>query len=261
MGQKVNPIGFRVAVTKDWLSKWYADKKDYAPLLLEDIKVRDIVKKKLAAAAVPKITIERYANRARITIFTARPGIVIGRKGSEIDKLKEELGKMTGKEIYVDIVEVKQPETDAQLVAENISLQLERRISFRRAMKKSVQTAMDFGAQGIKVACGGRLGGSEIARREKYRVGKIPLHTLRADIDYGFAEAQTDPGCEAGGANGHSGAGSLGDICYAPDASQSKTPQTATREPCRDCLAWDRGVVWRIWTAGPGPDVVDGRAD
>ncbi|MEI6083313.1 MAG: 30S ribosomal protein S3 [Verrucomicrobiota bacterium] len=191
MGQKVNPIGFRVAVTKNWLSKWYADKKDYAPLLLEDIKIRDIVKKKLAAAAVPKIAIERYANRARITIFTARPGIVIGRKGSEIDKLKEELGKMTGKDIYVDIVEVKQPETDAQLVAENIALQLERRISFRRAMKKSVQTAMDFGAQGIKVACGGRLGGSEIARHEKYRVGKIPLHTLRADIDYGFAEANT----------------------------------------------------------------------
>jgi len=191
MGQKVNPIGFRVAVTKDWLSKWYADKKDYAPLLLEDIKVRDIVKKKLASAAVPKITIERYANRARITIHTARPGIVIGRKGSEIDKLKEELGKLTGKEIYVDIVEVKQPETDAQLVAENIALQLERRISFRRAMKKSVQTAMDFGAQGIKVACGGRLGGSEIARHEKYRVGKIPLHTLRANIDYGFTEAQT----------------------------------------------------------------------
>ena len=191
MGQKVNPIGFRVAVTKDWLSKWYADKKDYAPLLLEDIKVRDIVKKKLASAAVPKITIERYANRARITIHTARPGIVIGRKGSEIDKLKEELGKLTGKEIYVDIVEVKQPETDAQLVAENIALQLERRISFRRAMKKSVQTAMDLGAQGIQVACGGRLGGSEIARHEKYRVGKIPLHTLRANIDYGFTEAQT----------------------------------------------------------------------
>jgi small subunit ribosomal protein S3 len=191
MGQKVNPVGLRVAVTKDWLSKWYADKKEYAPLLLEDIKVRDIVKTKLAAAAVPKITIERYANRARITIFTARPGIVIGRKGSEIDKLKEELNKLTGKEIYVDIVEVKQPETNAQLVAENIALQLERRISFRRAMKKSVQTAMDFGALGIKIACGGRLGGSEIAKREKYRVGKIPLHTLRADIDYGFAEANT----------------------------------------------------------------------
>lgn len=191
MGQKVNPIGFRVSVTKDWLSKWYADKKDFAPLLLEDIKVRDIVKKRLISAAVAKITIERYANRARITIHTARPGLVIGRKGAEIDKLKEDLGKMTGKEIYVDIVEIKQPEIDAQLVAENIALQLERRISFRRAMKKSVQVAMEFGALGIKVACGGRLGGSEIARREKYRVGKIPLHTLRADIDYGFAEAQT----------------------------------------------------------------------
>lgn len=191
MGQKVNPVGFRVAVTKDWLSKWYADKKDYAPLLLQDVKVRNLLKKKLESAAVAKITIERYANRARITIHTARPGIVIGRKGAEIDKLKEELSKMTGKEIYVDIVEIKQPETDAQLVAENIALQLERRISFRRAMKKSVQTAMEFGAQGIKVACGGRLGGSEIARHEKYRMGKIPLHTLRADIDYGFAEAQT----------------------------------------------------------------------
>jgi small subunit ribosomal protein S3 len=180
-----------VSVTKDWLSKWYAEKKDYAPLLLEDIKIRDIVKKKLQSAAVPKITIERYANRARITIHTARPGIVIGRKGAEIDKLKEELARLTDKEIYVDIVEVKTPETDAQLVAENIALQLERRISFRRAMKKAVQTAMDFGAQGIKVNCGGRLGGAELARREKYRTGKIPLHTLRADIDYGFAEANT----------------------------------------------------------------------
>ncbi len=191
MGQKVNPVGFRVAVTKDWLSKWYADKRDYAPLLLEDIKVREIVKARLASAAVSKILIERYANRARITIFTARPGIVIGRKGAEIDKLKEELARLTGKEIYVDIVEIKTPELDAQLVAENIALQLERRISFRRAMKKSVQTTMDFGAQGIKVACGGRLGGAELARHEKYRTGKIPLHTLRADIDYGFAEATT----------------------------------------------------------------------
>jgi len=191
MGQKTNPIGFRVAVTKDWLSKWYAEKKDYAPLLLEDIQIRDIVKRKLASAAVPKVAIERYANRARVTIFTARPGIVIGRKGAEIDKLKEELGLLTKKEIYVDIVEVKTPETDAQLVAENIALQLERRISFRRAMKKSVQTAMDFGAQGIKINCGGRLGGAELARREKARVGKIPLHTLRAEIDYGFAEANT----------------------------------------------------------------------
>lgn len=191
MGQKVNPVGLRVTVTKDWLSKWYAEKKDYAPLLLEDIKIRDIVKKRLASAAVPKIGIERYANRARITIHTARPGIVIGRKGAEIDKLREELSALTGKEIYVDIVEVKTPELDAQLVAENVALQLERRISFRRAMKKAVQTAMDFGAEGVKIACGGRLGGAELARREKYRQGKIPLHTLRADIDYGFAEAQT----------------------------------------------------------------------
>src|SRR5271170_803579 len=191
MGQKTNPIGFRVAVTKDWLSKWYADKKDYAPLLLEDIKIRDIVKKKLASAAVPKIAIERYANRARITISTARPGIVIGRKGAEIDKLKEELAAMTGKEIYVDIVEVKTPETDAQLVAENIALQLERRISFRRAMKKALQTAKDFGAEGIKIRCAGRLGGAELARTEMYHWGRVPLHTLRANIDYGFAEALT----------------------------------------------------------------------
>jgi len=191
MGQKVNPVGLRVSVTKDWLSKWYADKKEFAPLLLEDLKIREIVKQRLFSAAVSKIGIERYANRARITIHTARPGLVIGRKGAEIDKLKEDLGKMTGKEIYVDIIEIKQPELDAQLVAENIAQQLERRVSFRRAMKKAVQTAMDLGALGIKVACGGRLGGAELARREKYRVGKIPLHTLRADIDYGFAEANT----------------------------------------------------------------------
>src|ERR1051325_7484248 len=191
MGQKTNPIGLRVGVTKEWRSKWYSDKKDFGKLLAEDYEIRDLLKKKLESASVPKILIERAATRCRITIFTARPGVVIGRKGAEIDKLKEELSKMTGKEVYVDIQEVKQPETDAQLVAENIALQLERRISFRRAMKKSVQTAMDFGAQGIKVACGGRLGGAELARHEKYRVGKIPLHTLRADIDYGFAEART----------------------------------------------------------------------
>src|SRR5476651_1276850 len=191
MGQKTNPIGLRIAVNKDWRSKWYAGKKDFGKLLTEDRQIRDLLKKKLESASVPKILIERAATRCRITILTARPGVVIGRKGAEIDKLKEELAKMTGKEIYVDIMEIKSPEIDAQLVAENIALQLERRISFRRAMKKAVQTAMDFGAQGIKVACGGRLGGAELARHEKYRVGKIPLHTLRADIDYGFAEAQT----------------------------------------------------------------------
>ncbi len=153
--------------------------------------MRNFVKKRLASAAVPKVGIERYANRARITIHTARPGLVIGRKGTEIDKLKEDLAALTNRDIYVDIIEIKQPELDAQLVAENVALQLERRISFRRAMKKAVQTSMDFGAEGIKIACGGRLGGAELARRERYRQGKIPLHTLRADIDYGFAEAKT----------------------------------------------------------------------
>lgn len=191
MGQKTNPIGLRVAVNKDWRSKWYSDKKEFGKLLMEDQKIRGILKKKLETASVPKIHIERAATRCRITIFTARPGVVIGRKGTEIDKMKEELSKMTGKEIYVDIQEVKSPETDAQLVAENIALQLERRVSHRRAMKKAVQTAMDFGAEGIKIRCGGRLGGAEIARVEKYHEGRVPLHTLRANIDYGFAEART----------------------------------------------------------------------
>jgi small subunit ribosomal protein S3 len=191
MGQKTNPIGLRLAVNKDWRSKWYSDKKGFGKLLAEDRKIREILKKKLESASVPKILIERAATRCRITIMTARPGVVIGRKGSEIDKLKEELSKLTGKEIYVDIMEIKQPETDAQLVAENVALQLERRVAFRRAMKKSIQTAMDFGAEGIKIRCGGRLGGSEIARVEVYREGRVPLHTLRANIDYGFAEAMT----------------------------------------------------------------------
>lgn len=191
MGQKTNPIGLRVAVNKDWRSKWYADKKDFGRLLTEDQLIRSILKKKLEAASVPKILIERAATRCRVTILTARPGVVIGRKGSEIDKLKEELSKMTGKEIYVDIAEVKTPELDAQLVAENVALQLERRVSFRRAMKKAVQTAMDLGAEGIKIRCGGRLGGAELARVEIYHEGSVPLHTLRANIDYGFAEAKT----------------------------------------------------------------------
>src|SRR6185295_5925288 len=191
MGQKTNPIGLRVAVNKDWRSKWYAQKKDFGKLLAEDRMLRGILKKKLESASVPKILIERAANRCRITILTARPGVVIGRKGAEIDKIKEELSKMTGKDIYVDIQEVKQPETDAQLVAENVALQLERRVSFRRAMKKALQTAMDFGAEGIKIRCAGRLGGAELARVEQYMLGRVPLHTLRANIDYGFAEAHT----------------------------------------------------------------------
>src|SRR5205809_4198462 len=161
MGQKTNPIGLRIAVTRDWRSKWYAEKKEFGKLLNEDRKIRELLKKKLESASVPKILIERAATRCRITIMTARPGVVIGRKGAEIDKLKEELSKMTGKEIYVDIMEIKQPEIDAQLVADNVALQLERRISFLRAMKKAVQTAMDFGAEGIKIRCYGCLGCTE----------------------------------------------------------------------------------------------------
>src|ERR1700761_4374765 len=191
MGKKTKPIGLRLAVNKDWNSKWFAEKKDFGKLLAEDRKIRDLLKAKLEGASVSKIQLERAASRCRITIFTARPGVVIGRKGAEIDKLKEEISKMTGKEVYVDIQEIKQPEMDAQLVAENVALQLERRVSFRRAMKKAVQVAMDFGAEGIKIRVGGRLGGAEIARVEKYHQGRVPLHTLRANIEYGFAEAKT----------------------------------------------------------------------
>ncbi|MFT4586346.1 MAG: small subunit ribosomal protein S3 [Limisphaerales bacterium] len=191
MGQKTHPVGLRVAVNKDWRSKWYADKKDYGRLLTEDRKIRALLKKKLESASVPKILIERAATRCRVTIQTARPGVVIGRKGAEIDKIKEDLSAMTGKEIYVDIQEIKRPEIDAQLVAENVALQLERRISFRRALKKAVQTAMDQGAKGIRIRCAGRLGGKEIARVEQYHEGSVPLHTLRANIDYGFTEAKT----------------------------------------------------------------------
>jgi small subunit ribosomal protein S3 len=191
MGQKTNPVGLRVGVNRDWRSKWYAEKKEFGKLLTEDRKIRELLKKKLESASVPKILIERAATRCRITILTARPGVVIGRKGAEIDKLKEELSRMTGKEIYVDIIEIETPEADAQLVAENVALQLERRVSFRRAMKKAIQTAMDFGAEGIKIRCAGRLGGAELARVETYHEGRVPLHTLRANIDYGFSEANT----------------------------------------------------------------------
>jgi small subunit ribosomal protein S3 len=219
MGQKTNPIGLRIAVNKDWRSKWYADKKEFGNLLAEDRKIRGVLKKKLEAASVPKILIERAATRCRITILTARPGVVIGRKGAEIDKLKEELSKLTGKEIYVDILEIKQPETDAQLVAENVALQLERRVSFRRAMKKAIQTAMDFGADGVKIRCGGRLGGAELARVESYHEGRVPLHTLRANIDYGFAEAKTVYG-------------KLGVKCWIckgeTKVEKNKTPETVT---------------------------------
>lgn len=191
MGQKTHPVGFRLAVRRNWQSRWFAKKKEFGLLLIEDQLIRSMLMEKLKQASVPRIFIERASSRVRVKIFTARPGIVIGRKGAEIDAIKLELAKITGKEILLDIQEVKKPEIEAQLVAENVGLQLERRISFRRAMKKSMQMAMSLGAEGIKLQCSGRLGGSEIARRELQRIGRVPLHTLRENIDYGFAEAHT----------------------------------------------------------------------
>ncbi len=193
MGQKVNPIGFRLGVIKTWDSKWYAE-ADYAKLLHEDLKLRSFLKKRLYHSGISKIEIERAANKAKINIFTARPGLIIGKKGSEVETLKKELAKLTDKEVFLNIQEVRKPELDAQLVAENVALQLERRIAFRRAMKKSVTTALKFGAKGIRISCSGRLGGAEMSRTEWYREGRVPLHTLRADIDYGFAEAKTTYG-------------------------------------------------------------------
>ena len=194
MGQKVNPIGFRVTVNKDWRSRWYANSTEFGDLLHEDLKVRDYVDKKLASAGVPDVKIERFSNRINVVLRTSRPGIVIGRRGSEIERIRDELSNLTGKEVFIDVEEIKRPELEAKLVAENIALQLTHRVSFRRAMKKAVGTAMDFGAEGIKVQCAGRLGGAEMSRTEGYKEGKIPLHTLRADIDYGFIEARTTYG-------------------------------------------------------------------
>ncbi len=194
MGQKVNPIGLRIAVNKNWRSRWFAGKKEFADLLQEDIAIREAVQARLKDAAISNVFIERYANRVRVTIRTARPGLVIGRKGEDIEKLREQLGKMTKKEVYIEIDEVKNPDLDAKLVAESIALQLERRVSYRRAMKRAIQMAMDIGADGIKVLAAGRLGGAEISRAESYKEGKIPLHTLRANIDYGTATARTVAG-------------------------------------------------------------------
>ncbi len=193
MGQKVHPKGFRLGVIEGWDSRWFA-RREYAELLHEDIKVRNFLKKRLYHAGVSKIEIERAANKAKINIHTARPGIVIGKKGAEIEKLKAELQRLTEKETFINIHEVRRPDVDAQLVAENVALQLERRVAFRRAMKEAVARAMRMGAQGIRIQCSGRLGGSEIARREWYREGRVPLHTLRADVNYGFAEARTTYG-------------------------------------------------------------------
>lgn len=194
MGQKVNPIGLRVTVTKDWRSRWFADKRTYGTLVQEDDRVWNLVKSRLRDAAVSKVLIERYANRARIKVLSARPGIVIGRKGADVDRLREDLVRLTGKEIYLDVEEVRDADKNAQLVAEGIATQIERRVSFRRAMKRAAQMAMELGAQGIRIHLSGRLGGAELARRDSLREGKVPLHTLRENIDYGFAEAKTVAG-------------------------------------------------------------------
>lgn len=193
MGQKVNPIGFRLGVIRSWDSRWFAG-KEYASFIEDDYKIREFLKKKLYHAGISKIEIERWAKRIRLRIYAARPGIVIGKKGAEIELLKKELEKMVPQEVVIDIQEVRKPEVDAQLVAENVALQIVRRVAFRRAMKRSVASAMRFGAKGIKVCCSGRLGGAEMARTEWYKEGRIPLHTLRADIDYGFTAARTTYG-------------------------------------------------------------------
>src|SRR5690349_2141221 len=195
MGQKINPVGFRLAVNKNWSSRWYANTKNFAPMLAEDIKVRDFLKRKLAHASVGRVLIERPAKDARITIFSARPGVVIGKKGEEIEALKAELRRIMGvQQVHVNIEEIRKPEIDAQLIADSIAQQLEKRIMFRRAMKRAMQNAMRLGAQGIKLMSAGRLNGIEIARTEWYREGRVPLHTLRADIDYGLGEAKTNYG-------------------------------------------------------------------
>ena len=194
MGQKVNPIGLRLGINRTWDSRWYAGRNEYAKLLHEDLKIRAYLRKRLAQAGVSRIVIERPAKKARVTIHTARPGVVIGTKGADIEVIRKDLQKMTGNELSLNILEIRKPEIDAQLVAENITQQLERRVAFRRAMKRAVQAAMRLGAEGIRINCSGRLGGAEIARIEWYREGRVPLHTLRADIDYGESTAFTTYG-------------------------------------------------------------------
>jgi small subunit ribosomal protein S3 len=193
LGQKTHPIGFRLGYIKEWDSKWYAD-RDYAKLLHEDLAIRDYIKKKLYHAGVSRIEIERSTDKCRVNIYAARPAVVIGKRGSEIDMLRQEIQPLTGSEVFINIHEVRPAEADAQLVSENVAMQLQRRVSFRRAMKKAISLALKFGVKGVKVSCAGRLGGTEIARSEWYREGRVPLHTLRADIDYGYTQARTTYG-------------------------------------------------------------------
>ncbi len=230
MGQKVNPIGFRVAVTKDWRSRWFATKQNFGDQLHEDLKVRKFVKQQLSQAAVARIQIERFANRMRVTVHSARPGIVFGRRRGDLDQLRDKLYKLTGgKDIYIDVVEVKTPELDAQLVAENIAVQIERRISFRRAMKKAIQTSMDMGAEGIRIRVAGRLNGAELARTEQHKDGKVPLHTLRANVQYGFAEADTVAG-KIGVKAWLCLPDNLEELNNAADAKKGKAPKGAARK-------------------------------
>lgn len=242
MGQKVNPIGFRLAVTKDWRSKWYAPEKEFADALHSDLAIRAFLKEKLSAAALSKIVIERAWNQVRVTLHTARPGLVIGRKGQEIDVMSQKISEMCGgKQVKIDIFEIKHPELDAQLIAETVAVQLERRISFRRAMKRAVQTAMDMGADGIRIRCAGRLGGADIARAEWYRQGKVPLQTLRIPIDYGFTEAKTVYGI-------------IGVKCWMNkgNAGDGVTPRPQSeRRPRRD--RDDRGGAGGAGAGGVGP--------
>src|SRR5256712_8887339 len=223
MGQKVNPIGFRLGVIRSWDSKWY-EEKNYARWLHEDIRLREYVKKKLGQAGISKVEIERAASKVKVNVHTARPGIVIGKRGAGIESIKKELQQFTQNEVFLNIIEVRKAETNAQLVAENIATQLERRIAFRRAMKKATQTAMKFGAKGIKVASSGRLGGAEMCRREWYKEGRVPLHTLRADIEYGFTEAHTTYG-----SIGVKAWGFHGEVLPAP----RKDPRGSTPTPAR----------------------------
>jgi small subunit ribosomal protein S3 len=233
VGQKVNPIGFRVAVTKDWRSRWYADKRSFGDMLHEDLTIREHVKDRLRQAAVSRIQIERFANRVRVTVHSARPGLVFGRKRQDLDQLKEDLFKLTGgKDIYLDVVEVKKHELDPQLVAEAVGQQIERRVSFRRAMKKAIQAAIDMGALGIRVRCAGRLNGAELARQEQHRAGSVPLHTLRADVRYGFAEANTSAG-KIGIKVWICLPENMKELENAPNAKTRKAPKGAKRKPRR----------------------------
>lgn len=232
MGQKVNPIGFRIGVTKDWRSRWFSRKKDFGIKLHEDMVIRKLLAERLKDAAVARVNIERFANRVRITLFSARPGLVIGRKGKDIESLKALVSKkISGKEVFIDIVEIKKPEVDATLVAQSIAQQIERRVSYRRAMKKAMQLAMDSGADGIKIKCGGRLNGADIARDEQYNEGRVPLHTITANIDYHHAEANTLAGiigikvwiCKPKDLEQQNG----------PNAKARKVPKGAKRKPRR----------------------------